>query len=312
MHRLPTKEIIINDNAQITVLEDDGTGYVTGDIVANTSGGFILSGFLTEIIWASSVAAATAANPREGQLSYLNTLPDGGRMTATSSSAGTAEILGYTVTAAAGAKAGDTYRLVVDSLDLTPTEYQNRPIEKRYQLSVDCANPTAIVAELVAQINADPKSPVTAYAGQVADVGKIVMVAKTVGTKMSFHVGSYNVNEQTTYSVSLAKIVATLVDIAAGDLTTTDGALPVGTYDALKNINFAKNFHIDRDINYMPLPGAAYKSYYFEVVSTLKDNANADAVNMQQNNRVYGVRLYVKSGLTTILTALDAVDANVG
>jgi hypothetical protein len=316
MFNIPVKEIIVNDDSQVQLLEDDGTAYADNDIVADTSGGFILQGFLNEVIWAGS--AAVSSTLRGGKQSYLRFVTGTDAMMKTTQSAGAAEIAGWTVTAASGAKKGDTYRLVLDSLDLTPTEFQNRPVEKRYMLGVDCADAAAVIAELVAQINADTNAPVTAYAGQVADAAKICLVGKSayVGVKFDLFVGSYANVDQTTYTVSLAKVAnATLIDIAAGDQTTQAAALPVNTYAALKNINWAKNFHIDRDINWMPLPGATYTSYYFEVVSPqIQTQAGSEPVpNQLQNAQVYGVRLWVNNlSAPTLLAAMNFLEGDVG
>lgn len=296
MFNVPVKEIIVNDDSQVRALEDDGTAYADNDIVGSTNtGGLILEGFINEVIWCTSTAAA-ANTARGGRSSYFNGASGAARLVRTAASAGTAEVVTFTITAAAGAKAGDTYRVVTDSLDLTPTEYQNRPTEKRYQLLVDCGTADAIKTELIARINADKGSQVTASSG---GTGILTLTAKKVGVKVGIYVGEYAVAGQTTYSVTGVLAV------------TTAAALPVGTYDALKNINWAKNFHIDQNVNWMPLPGASYNTYYFEVVSPLAGaTTGTDSVpNQVNNNQIYGVRLYVKSGLT-LDTALNLVDGD--
>jgi hypothetical protein len=326
MFNIPVKEIIVNSDSQV-VAYSQVTGrtpliqaYVDNDIVGSTNtGALILDGFLNEPIWCTSTAAA-ASTGRAGRGSYFNGASGAARLIRTASSAGTTAKVAYAITAASGAKAGDTYRVVTDSLDLTPTEYQNRPTEKRYQLSVDCANAGAIATELVARINADPKSQVIAYKGfnnaspVQDDSTKIVLVAKTVGVSVALYVGEFSVVGQTTYSVSLTKSAngATVYHTAEDtSVTTSDAVLPVGTYDALKNINWAKNFNIDQNVNWMPLPGASYNTYYFEVVSPLAGATTGnDAVpNQVNNNQIYGVRLYVRSGLT-LDTALNLVDGD--
>lgn len=326
MFNIPVKEIIVNSDSQV-VAQSQVTGrspliqaYADNDIVGSTNtGALILEGFLNEPIWCTSTAATTAGF-RGGKGSYFNGATGAARMIRTAASAGVTAKVAYAITAASGAKAGDTYRVVTDSLDLTPTEYQNRPTEKRYQLSVDCANAGAIATELVARINADPKSQVIAYKGfnnaspAQDDSTKIVLVAKTAGVSVALYVGEFSVVGQTTYSVSLTKSAnAATVYHTAEDtsVTTSDAALPVGTYDALKNINWAKNFSIDQNINWMPLPGASYNTYYFEVVSPAGTLYPGNDVNPNElhNNQVYGVRLYVRSGLT-LDTALNLVDGD--
>lgn len=323
MFNIPVKEIIVNDDSQVVLLEDDGTAYADNDVVADTSGGFILDGLINEVIWASRTLALTKT-PKGGKNAYIRFYTGSDCMLKTAYSAGTAEIAAYTVTAAGGAKAGDTYRLVIESLDLTPTEYQNRPIEKRYQLSVNCAAAVDVIAELVSRINGDPTSPVTATAGfdntgetspLQDDSAKIILTAKKTGLKINLYVGTYSDSTQTTYSVSLSKDAAgvDVVYVADTVYTTVAAALPVNTYDAVKNINWSKNFNIDVNINWMPLHGANYNSYYFEVGTTqlqtqVGNNPHVGEVN---NDQVYGVRLFVKNG-TTLDTAMSLLEGDVG
>jgi hypothetical protein len=322
MFNIPVKEIIVNNDSQVVLLEDDGTAYSDNDIVADTSGGFILDGFIEEVIWASRTLALTKT-AKGGKNSYVRFYTGSDCMLKTAYSAGTAEIAAYTVTAAGGAKYGDTYRLVVESLDLTPTEYQNRPIEKRYQLSVNCAAATNVITELVSRINGDPTSPVTAVAGfdntggvpDQNDETKIILIAKKTALKINLYVGSYADSTQTAYTVSLSKAAAAVAVAYAADTThtTVAPALSVGTYDAVKNINWSKNFDIDVNVNWMPLPGANYNAYYFEVGTTqLQSQAGNDPHPGElTNDQVYAVRLYVKSG-TTLDTAMTLLEGDVG
>ena len=323
MHYLPAKEIIVNDDSQVIAREDDGTAYADNDIAAGSNtGGLILDGFLNDIIWSTATAAAANAN-KGAKNSYFKLLASATRMIRTTPSNGVPETAAWAITAAGGAKKGDTYRIVFDSLDLTPTEYQNRPVEKRYQLGVDCANAAAIVAALVAQINGDPDSLCIAYAGfnnvtpAQDDSAKIVLVGRNVGVSVNLYVGEYSVWDQTAYSVTLAKsAAAATVYHTAEDtsVTTAIATLPVNTYAALKNVNWAKNFHIDRDVNWMPLPGATYNSYYFEVVTQVAQTQPGNDPNVGEVKGVqeFPVRVYAKVG-TTLATALDLVttDLNV-
>lgn len=305
MFKLPVKEIIVNSDSQVRLLASaTGAAYDGSTNATPSSGGFILEGFLGPVLGSELQLLAAATRIRK-----------------TSAAAGVTAKVAYAITAASGAKAGDTYRVVTDSLDLTPTEYQNRPTEKRYQLSVDCANAGAIATELVARINADPKSQVIAYKGfnnaspAQDDSTKIVLVAKTAGVSVALYVGEYSVAGQTTYSVSLTKSAnAATVYHTAEDtsVTTSDAALPIGTYDALKNINWAKNYSIDQNINWMPLPGVDYDTFYFEVNKAVANLGNDPIPNEKHADTRFEVRLYVKSGLT-LETALDALvtDMNV-
>ena len=320
MFRLPVKEIIVNDDTQVIAKEDDGTAYADNDIVAGSNtGGLLLDGFLNEVIWATATAAAAANNSsnllKKGKNAYFKLLATATRIVRTTPTAGVAETASFLVTAAAGGDKGDTFRLVTDSLDITPTEYQNRPTEKRYQLGVDCANAAAVVAELVAQINADPYAPVTAYAGfnnaspAQDNSASLVLVGKVAGISVDLYVASYASIDQVVYTIALTKAAAgTTVYHTAEDTSaaTAVATLPVNTYAALKNINWAKNFDIDQNINWMPLPGASYNSYYFEVVTQQlsTQGGNNPSPGEVAGNQEYAVRLYVKTG-TTLATALD-------
>ena len=329
MFKVPVKEIIVNADSQVVAYNSDGsTAYANGHLApGSNTGALILDGFHNNPIWSTATAAATSNN-QSGKGSYFKLLSSATRIIKTTGTAGVAEVAAWTIATSGTAKAGDTYRVVTDTIDLTPVQYQNRPNEKRYQLSVDCANAAAIVAELVKQINADPKAQVTALAGRSNattptqdDSNKIILTAKTAGASVGLYVGQYSVVGQSSYLVTATKVALTYGTLPTGGTnagvvyhTSEDTyatlalpALPKGTYDALKNINWAKNFNIDQNINWMPLPGTTYNAYYFEVVSqnlTLTA-ANTPYPNEGHANQEYGIRLYVKSSL-----ALDTALSN--
>lgn len=318
MFNIPVKEIIVNDDSQVRLLDEAGVAFDgSSNSAPGTAGaGFILEGFLSKVL-----------------SSDLQLLASATRIIKTTPSNGTVNTVGYTVTAASGGKKGDVFRLVYESLDLTPTEFQDQPVEKQYQLGVDCANAAAVIAELVAQINADKFAPATALAGRSNsatptqnDSDKIILVGKKVGVSIALYVGSYASVDQTTYTIALTKLANTygfrLDGTTPGAIYHTsedtfvipaDAALPVNTYDYLKNINWAKNLDFDRNMNWMPLPGVSYNGYYFEVNGTVQDTVGSSPIPSQKNNTVkYGVKLWVKTGLT-LATALDALvtDVNV-
>lgn len=286
MFQIPVKEIIVNADSQVVALEDDGTAYADNDIVGSTNtGGLILDGFLNEVIWCTSTAAAAAA-ARGGKASYFNGATGAAKMIRTAASAGTVGTASYVLTGTTCA-AGTVFRLVEDTLDLTPVQYQNRPIEKRYQVSTAQTTVDGVGAAIAAAINADPNAWATVT--YTAGTDTLLITSKKVGTKIQLYSADYTLPTP----------------------TLVVGALPIGTYDALKNINWAKNFSIDQNINWMPLPGASYNSYYFEVVSPAitASYGNTPSPNEVHNNQIYGVRLYVKSGLT-LDTALNLVDGD--
>jgi hypothetical protein len=304
---IPTKDIIVNDDSQVRLLDEAGVAFDgSSNSAPSGSGGFILEGFLGKVL--------------SSQLQLLTTAT---RIRKTTYSAGVAEIAGYTITAASGGKKGDCFRLVFESLDMTPTEFQSQPVEKIYQLGSNTTDAPTTVVALVASINADKYSPVTAYAGHnnaatptQNDSAKIVLVAKKVGLNIDLYVGEYSVQDQTTYTIALAKAAAGVTiyhTVEDTNAVTVAASLPVNTYDYLKNINWSKNFEIDRNLNWMPLPGVNYESYYFEVNGAVQDTVGSSPIPSQVNNDVrYGVKIWVKNGLA-LETALDALvtDVNV-
>src|SRR6478736_8384133 len=137
MFNIPVKEVIVNDDAQVRLLEDDGTVYLAADATPS-AGGFILEGFLS-LIRGSELQLLKAATR------IIKTVPV----------AGVAEIKAYTVTiTSTGILANDVFRLVSSSIDNTPTLHQNQPIEKRYQASTTRNTAILVVAELANTINA--------------------------------------------------------------------------------------------------------------------------------------------------------------
>jgi hypothetical protein len=252
---IPVKEIIVNDDSQVRLLEDDGTAYLAAD-ASPSAGGFILEGFLSLLLG-----------------SQLQLLRAATRIIKDTPAAGVPETAAYTITAAAGILKDSIFRVVTDSIDLTPTEFQNRPLEKRYQTSAASTNAATTVAQMVAAINADKNATVTAFAGfnnaspVQDDSAKIVLVAKSPGIKVDLYMST------SVAGITLAKVAnGTTVYHTAEDtsVTTAVATLPINTYDYLKNIEWHKNLDFDRNMNWMPLPGKTYNSYYFEVNGTAK------------------------------------------
>jgi hypothetical protein len=301
MFNLPVKEIIVNDDSQVVLREEDGTAYSDNDVAgASTTAGFILEGFISSIIYGSQLELLKAAT----------------RIIKDTPAAGTAEIAAYTIAVSTGFKKGDIFRVEVDSLDLTPTEFQNRATEKRYQLSSDQATAANLVAHLVATINGDKASQVTAYAGfnnaspAQNDSAKIVLVAKKVGQSVNLYYSAGTGVGTLTKDAAGVTVYHTVEDTSA---VTVAASLPINTYDYLKNIRWDVNFDVDRDLNWLPLPGVQYNSYYFEVNGTVHPSTGNDPIPGEKHNTAkYGVKLWVKSGLTldTALTLLVG-DVNV-
>lgn len=296
--KIPVKQIIVNDDSQVVLKEDDGTAYADGDVTPS-AGGFILEGFLSLVLGSQLVLLKAAT-----------------RIIKDTPSAGAAETAAYTITAASGVAAGTIFRVVTDSIDLTPTEFQNRPNEKRYQTSDATTTAATTVAELVATINADVNSPVTAYAGfnnvtpAQDDSAKIVLVAKEVGIKVDLYLGSGATGISLAKSAAGATVYHTAEDTSA---TTAAASLPINTYDYLKNIEWAKNLDFDRNMNWMPLPGKQYNSYYFEIEGTAfvghSDGSLHSEVPGKQRS---GYKVWAVTG-STLATKLDLLvgDVNV-
>jgi hypothetical protein len=283
MFKIPPKDIIINKDSQVRLLEDDGTPYADNDVTP-TTGGIILEGFL-------SLTMATQFELLKAATRIIKDTPV----------AGVAEIAAYTVGSTASV-AGDVFRLVMKSLDLTPVEMQNVNLEKRYQMSSDKSSAATIAAHIAATINADSRSLVTAYAGfnnvtpGQDDSAKVVLVAKVPGMSI----------ELFSNKITLTKVAAgTTVYHTAEDTSavTANPTLPVNTYDSLKNVNWAKNFDFDRNVEWMPAQGGSYNSYYFVINDT--GMVGAQNVSAGKNLDVQtAYRLYVQTG-TTLATAMD-------
>lgn len=295
---IAAKEIIVNDDSQVRLLEDDGTVYLAAD-ASPSAGGFILEGFLSLLLG-----------------SQLQLLKAATRIIKDAPAAGVAEITAYTVTAATGAPANSIFRLVNDSLDLTPTEFQDRPTEKRYQTSSASTDAATLVTQLVNAINADKNASVTAYKGfanaspSQDDSAKIVLIAKTAGIKIDLYVS------QSVSSVTLTKNAAAVTVYHTAEDTsavTISPALPINTYDYLKNIEWAKDLDFDRNVNWMPLPGKTYNSYYFEVNGTARiGHADGSLVNEVPGSIRTGYKVWSLVG-STLSTKMDLLvtDMNV-
>lgn len=300
MFNIPRKEIIVNDDSQV-VLKGSTDGVTYSAYVAGTN-----------------LSPATAAHRfhLEGWLSIIPTtalqlLASATRVRKTTGAAAVLESAAFTVTTSGGAAAGDIVMLRCDSVDLTPTEFQNKGFEKRYQFSSAKTTVATIISHLVATINADKFAPVTAYAGfsnaspAQDDSAKIVLIAKRAGVTIDDPIADI---ANSSNSITFTRVAnGTTVYHTQEDTSTTTAAAALGlnTYDYLKNINWAKNFHIDQNLNWMPLPGVTYNSYYFEVNGTMPDNSgNSPVPNEVHGNVKTAYSVFVKNGLT-LDTALN-------
>lgn len=277
MFRIPEKQIIINQVSQMRVLNLAGSGTYTDITTPATTDGFYLEGFLQPVLFSKLKLYATNL-----------------RIKAEVAVAPVAQTATFVCNAVTGAAAGEPFRIVYDSLDKTPTEYQNVPIEKHYQVSVNLAvNATAIATAtaIVAAINADKNSPVTASNGGTATV---TLVAKN--TNMSFVLYTKPVSQGGLITGTFTVTVA-----------PTKG---INNYDNLKNINWAKNLDFDRNVEFFPEYGATYKSYKFIIQST-GFMASPDVAGGVPPTSETEIQLWIKTGLA-LITTMDLVvaDAN--
>lgn len=307
MFNIPQKEIIVNDDAQVRLLgSTNGTtwvAYVAGTNLnpATAAHQAQLEGFLTtfNVTNLQLLASATRVRKTTGANPVLNAQA-------------------FTVTTTGGLKAGDILMLRADSLDLTPTEFQNKGFEKRYQVTSDQSSVANIIAHLVATINADKFAPVTAIAGfnnvtpAQDDSAKIILVAKKEGVTFEL-VFDYLGTSNTVTLTKVANGTTVYGPIEDAATVTADAALGVNTYNYLKNINWSKNFNIDQNLNWMPLPGVLYNSYYFELNGTVQDTVGNSPIPSEKHAQVkVGINVFVKQGLT-LDTALNEflIDMNV-
>lgn len=310
MFNIPRKEIIVNDDTQVVLKgSTDGvtfSAYVAGTNLnpATAAHRVQMEGFLTNI-----------------PVTSLNLLASATRVRKKTGAAATVANAAWTVAlVGTGPQQDDVVMLRMDSLDLTPTEFQNKGFEKRYQFSSAKTTVATIISHLVATINGDKYAPVVAWAGRnntspsQDDSAKIVLIAKVAGRPITDLIGDFQslVNNCTFTRVADGTTVY-YSTVDGTNVVTGQGTLAINTYDYLKNINWAKNFSIDQNLSWMPLPGVTYNSYYFEVNGTVLDNSGNGPIP----NEVHGAvktaySIFVKQGLT-LDTALNEflIDMNV-
>jgi hypothetical protein len=284
MFRIPEKQMIVNAASQLRVLKYDTTGtYVDIATPAAATDGFFLEGFAQPILF-KNLKAYDGANLR---------------IKAQAAVAAAKQVATFTCNAVVGNAAGETFRILWDSIDKTPTEFQNVPLEKRYQVSTKAANvpnnATAIqiATAIVASINADKNAPVTAANGGTAVV---TLTAKDAGIIFTLY----------------PKDPAQAGLITGTFAVTTPASNGVNNYDNIKSINWANNVDFDRNAEYFPAFGATYKSYKFVLNSTpLQGAGGIDLTSVIPNNSLTEFQLWIQTGLT-LITTMDLVvaDAN--
>ena len=247
---IPVKQIIINSDSQVDVIESS---------LLPGSGSLAISGFLS-----------TAITGPQFQLLAVAT-----RIRVVASAAAAKEDADFTFTL--GAAAGDVVIVRETSLDLTPTEFQNQPVDKRYQLPLAAAG-TNTGDAVTAAINADPHAKVVA--SNVA--GVVTLIAKETGSTFDLYTGEGNI---------------TLIELPA-KVVSTAATLGTGIYDTLKNIEFSKNIEEDRNQEYYPKTGAVYNQYYFEVNWTTVDLGGHDVPSLLPASGKTAFQMWILDGLT--------------
>lgn len=234
------------------------------------------------------------------------------RVRKTAYAAAVKQVSAYTITSAAAAK-GDTFRITVDSFDLTPTVYQNIPTEKRYQIPRACTTVAQVIQAMADAINADDNSEVIAYVGfnnvtpVQDDSDKLVLEAKNTRVFFKLYPGTDS--------------PLTWTDVAAGQTvyhtaedtnsTTAVAVDSINAYENLKNIQWVTDLHFDRNAEYYPEVGATYNSYYWEIDWTQDTGGHSVPGQAAVSGKSQFV-VYAKVG-TALDTALDAfaTDVNV-
>ena len=311
MFNIPQKEIIVNDDTQARLLAStDGTTWVAEVAGTNLLPGtaahrFSIEGFLTNVPTTS-----------------LNLLASAVRIRRSVGAAAVGETAAFTVAVASGSlTTGDEIILRTDALDLTPTEFQNKASEKRYQSSKTTSTLATVIQHIADTINADKYARVTALVGRnnttplQNDSAQIVFVSKLAGTTGDYVL--YKPQGAATNSITFTKVATgTTVYYSTVDGTNVVTALAtvgVNSYAWLKSVNWAKNFNIDQNINWMPLPNQLYNSYYFEINGpVVPASGNRQVPNEPHTAARTAYMLYVKQGLT-LDTAMNEllIDMNV-
>lgn len=250
---IPIKQIIINSDSQVDVIESS---------LLPASGSLAISGFLSGAIGGAQFELLAAAT----------------RIRVIAAAVAAKEDADYTFTL--GAAAGDVIIIREESLDLTPSEFQNQPVDKRYQLPLS-ADSVAVAVAAAAAINADPHSKVVATA---PGASVLTLVAKETGSVFNVYTSENN--------TTLLEPVAPVKD---PDVVATLGT---GIYDTLKNIEFSKNIEEDRNQEWYPKKGSLYNQYYFEVNWSTVDLGGHDVPSLLPASGKTAFQMWCLQGTT--------------
>lgn len=273
--RIPEKQIIVNADSQARLLSvpADGTAataYADGDVTAVTDQ-VLIEGFAGPMTISDIIGA------------------NADKITKETATAPVAQIATYTVTGTTATE-GAVFRIVFESLDGTPTDYQNEPVSKIYQLpnfgGLDSAADIAEAMERV--INATPHISKQMISASAA-AGVLTLTAADPSVKFTLYVDS-----------ALSDIVGTFA-------VTTPPVTGIHTYDYLKNIDWARDLDFDRNAEWQPRKGATYAMWKFTVQSTgFRANGNdVPSVDPPVAKTVFKIWADTSTQLATDLDLLD-------
>jgi hypothetical protein len=282
--RIPEKQMIVHSDDQVRLLNDDdpATVYQDADVAAGTDG-FILEGFHTNPI---------LVNDMPNQVVWKNGNPKTFKIATEAAVAAAAQVVDYQVDAI-GAVVGDSFRIVFESLDGSPTDFQNQPVSKIYQLSATAPLTTVdeIAAAMNAAINADDNPLCTSSV--LTDT--LTLTGVDVGVK---------------FTVRVDPVLSGILGTQAAD--TTAASVSLHDYEYLKNVDWTRNIDIDRNEEYYPRKGVTYKMYKFQVNSQGFRSEGNNVPNVAVPTSTTTFKLWVAASASTFLAAMDllADDAN--
>jgi len=194
------------------------------------------------------------------------------------------QVATYLVTSTS-ASAGDVVRIVVEPIGRKyDVEYQQVPITKYFTINEAETSAAGIADALNDAIDADDDAPVTTS----LSTATLTLTAKNYYEKF------------TVYS-----------DDITGTFTVTQAPVAgIGTYEELKNIEWASNLDFDRNVQYMPEKGTTYNHYYFEATKSPTAKGDQEIPSGTGNSIVTRYHLWVKDGLD-LETALDLLVGDV-
>ena len=268
---IPNKKMIVNRDADVELLSNADTPPAAYD-----------DGDVTYANGAAFSLEGFLPWTTGAQLQQLNTF--GTRIKKQAPSAAVKQIATYLVTSTS-ASAGDVIRIVTKPIGRRhDVEFEQVPVVKYYTVDAAKASAATIATALNSAIGADGDAPVTS----TLDTATLTLTAKE--NYVSFAVYSD--------------------DITGTFTVTTPAAAGVGTYEELKNIEWAKNLDFDRNVQYMPEKGTTYNHYYWEVKKTPVAWGTQEVPGGVAADAVTRYDLWVKDGLT-LETKLDLLVGDV-